>query len=419
MSRTANEHQAPGTARDVLAIPAFRNLVIASFVSNCGRWLQFAALGVLAWELTGSNTFLGQLIFAQLVPLGFLSLIGGSLADTVDRRKLLLITQAWQMVWTLVLAAALLDGTIGEGMLLLLVFVIGLGQGLYAPAFTSVVPLIAGEENVRAAISINSVQLNAARVIGPAIGGILAATLDFSALFAINAATYLAVIGTIWFMTLPKPTASASGLSERLFGGFKILKRAPQVRGPIVMMSIFSFFCLPFIGQLPAIAEVNLGIDSQSQQYAWFYATFGAGALVGALMVSTVLLGVPRPLLVRVALLAFAGSLAWLASLDGPTFGYPAIFLTSLFYFVMPTSLATHWQEHVTGKVRGRVAALWVLSFGGVIPFANLIGGRFADAASLTALMFVGVTVAATLAIFFRLQSGEVIDEVELTPAAA
>ncbi len=406
-----------GTARDVLAIPAYRNLLVATFISNCGRWLQFAALGVLAWELTGSNTFLGQLIFAQLLPLGVLSLIGGSLADTVDRRKLLLITQTWQMVWTFVLAAALLDGTIGEGMLLLLVFIIGIGQGLYAPAFTSIVPLLAGEENVRAAVSLNSVQLNGARVIGPGIGGVLAATLGFAELFAINAATYLVVIGAIWVMTLPKPTASAAGISERLFGGFTILKRAPQIRGPIVMMALFSFFCLPFIGQLPAIAEVNLGIDSQSSGYAWFYATFGAGALIGALSVSTVLLNFPRPLLVRLTLIGFAASLLWLALLDEATLGYPAIFLVSLFYFVMPTTLATHWQEHVTSKVRGRVAALWVLSFGGVIPFANLVGGQFADSVSLTALMLVGVGAAVILALFFRLKSGEVIDEVELAPA--
>ena len=91
----------------------------------------------------------------------------------------------------------------------------------------------------------------------------------------------------------------------------------------------------------------------------------------------------------------------------------------SLFYFVLPTTLASHWQEHVTGKVRGRVAALWVLSFGGVIPFANLAGGRFAESISLTALMFVGVGAAAILATFFRIQSGEVIGEVDLTPVPA
>ena len=94
----------PGTAREALAVPAFRRLFLASFVSNTGRWMQMVAVGVLGWELTESNAFLGQLIFAQLFPLAILSLLGGSLADSVDRRLLLLTTQVWQMSWTMVLA---------------------------------------------------------------------------------------------------------------------------------------------------------------------------------------------------------------------------------------------------------------------------------------------------------------------------
>lgn len=309
MSGPADATATKGTARDVLAVKPYRNLLLATFVSNCGRWLQFAALGILGWELTQSEAYLGQLIFAQLAPLGFLSLIGGSLADSVDRRKLLLATQTWQMFWTFVLASMLVDGDIDEVMLLLLVFTIGIGQGIYAPAFTSVLPLVGGKDNVRAAVSLNSVQVNAARVVGPAIGGVLATTLGFAELFAINAATYLVVIAVIATMSLPKPTPSSARLSDRLFGGIRLARSAPQVSSPLILMSLFAFFSLPFIGQLPAIADVNLGIDSQSQQYAWFYATFGAGALVGAVLVSTVLLSFPRPLLVRLTMFAFAVSL--------------------------------------------------------------------------------------------------------------
>lgn len=408
----------PGTARDVLGVKPFRNLLFATFISNCGRWLQFAALGILGWELTGSSAFLGQLIFAQLAPLGVLSLIGGSLADTMNRRTLLLGTQIWQMAWTFVLAGFLIDGTIGEGALLLLVFIIGLGQGIYAPAFTSVLPLLAGPENVRAAVSLNSVQLNGARVVGPAIGGVLATALGFAELFAINAATYLVVIVVVALMTLPKPAAKSGTLSERIFGGFRIIRRAPQVGGPILLMALFAFFCLPFIGQLPAIAEVNLGIDSQSQQYAWFYATFGGGALIGAILVSTVLLSFPRPLLVKVTLFGFAASLAWLALLETVALGYLAIFLVALFYFVMPTALASHWQEHVAERVRGRIAALWVLSFGGMVPIANLVGGRFVEATSLTTLMLVGAIAAVVLSLAFTLRTGDVVDETIIEVAA-
>lgn len=396
----------------MLRIPAFRDFFLATFVSNCGRWLQFAALGILGWELTESNAYLGYLIFAQLAPLGVLSLVGGSLADTADRRRLLLGTQTWQMVWTFVLAAALLSGTINQWLLLVLVFIIGIGQGLYAPVFASVLPLIAGEQNLRAAVSLNSVQINGARVVGPALGGILASRMSFSGLFAINAASYLFVIAAIWRFTLPAPIAQASrSVSDRLFGGFRIVRKAPQVGRPIVIMAIYAFFCLPFIGQLPAIAETNLGIDVKAPEYAWFYACFGLGALLGAVLVSTVLLSLPHSIIVRTTLVGFAASLAWLSTVRSITVAYVAIFLVALFYFTLPTVLATSWQEHVDNSIRGRVAALWVLAFGGMVPIANLVGGQFVEATSLAALMTIGVAVALLLAVSARLQPGPIVDD--------
>lgn len=401
-----------GTARSTLAVASFRNLFLASFASNSGRWMQFAALGILGWELTESSAFLGYIIFAQLAPLGFLSLLGGSLADTANRRTLLLSTQAWQMVWTFVLAALLIDGEIGEGTLLVLVFIIGLGQGMYAPAFTSILPLVAGEENLQAAVALNSVQVNGARVIGPAIGGVLASWVGFAEVFAINALTYTIVIAVIWRMQLPQSTASsASSWTDRIFGGFRIVRRAPQVGRPILLMAIFAFFCLPFVGQLPAIAELNLGIDSRSSEYAWFYAVFGLGALLGAILVGTILLRYRKDYIIRGAFLGFSGSLAWLTQLNDITFAYVAIFLVALFYFTLPTVFATMWQEHVDSTIRGRVAAIWVLSFGGVVPVANLIGGRLAEATSLATLMNIGAISAAALGLFAQVTTGPVVDE--------
>lgn len=401
-----------GTARTALAVPAFRNLFLASFASNSGRWMQFAALGILGWELTESSAFLGYIIFAQLAPLGFLSLLGGSLADTANRRVLLISTQGWQMVWTFVLAALLIDGEIGQVALLVLVFIIGLGQGMYAPAFTSILPLVAGEENLQPAVALNSVQVNGARVIGPAIGGVLASSLGFAEVFAINALTYTIVIAVIWRMDFPESTASsAASWSDRIFGGFRIVRRAPQVGRPILLMAIFAFFCLPFLGQLPAIAELNLDIDSKSTEYAWFYAVFGLGALLGAILVGTILLRYRKDYIIRGALLGFSGSLAWLTELTDTTFAYVAIFLVALFYFTLPTVFATLWQEHVDATIRGRVAAIWVLSFGGVVPIANLIGGRLAEATSLASLMYIGVIAAGALGLFARVKTGPVVDE--------
>ncbi len=400
-----------GTARDAWSVPEFRRIYLASFLSNAGRWMQTTSLGVLGWEISESSTYLGALIFAQLGPMAFLSLLGGSLADTADRRRVLLGTQMWQMAWSFVLAAMVLDDMIGKGTLLVLVFVIGLGQGLYAPAFTSILPSLAGRRNLSAAIAMNSAQINAARVIGPAIGGWLTSQVGFAEVFAINALTYLFVIGALWITPIEPAAAAARTLLDRVFGGFKVAFRAPQVGRPLLTMTVFTFLCLPFIGQLPAIAEVNLGIDAQSTRYGYFYALFGAGALGGALLSSTVLLQVPRQQMLRATFTGFAASLAWLALIHDIAVAYAAIFAVGLFYFILPVTLNTAWQEHVDDKVRGRVAALWVLSFGGSVPIANVAAGPIVDATSLEAVMLTGAAAALLLAIVVRLADGEVVGE--------
>ena len=411
MDAVSDRPRKSGTARNALAQPNFRRIYLASFVSNTGRWMQNTALGVLAWELTESSSFLGAVIFAQLGPLAILSLVGGSLADTMDRRKLLLGTQVWQMAWSFVLAALVIDDQIGRSTLLLVVFVIGLGQGIFAPAFTSILPSLAGPRNLPAAIALNSAQINAARVIGPAIGGLLTSQVGFAEVFAINAASYIVVLIALWVTPMPAPSQARRSLSDRVFGGFKVVFRAPQVGRPIMTMTLFSLLCLPFIGQLPAIAELNLDVDAQSTQYGWFYALFGAGALAGALSSSTVFLRLPRVLMVRASLAGFAAALAWLAVLRDIDVAYAAIAVLGFFYFILPVTLSTAWQEHVDDSVRGRVAALWVLSFGGTVPIANIIAGPVVDQTSLTAVLLTGAIAAVGLAVFSRLPGGPIVGE--------
>lgn len=373
--------------------------------------MQTIAVGVLGWEITGSNAFLGQLIFAQLIPMAFLSLIGGSLADTMNSRVLLVITQIWQMGFTLLLAALLIDGEIARNTLLALVFITGLGQGIYAPVFTSILPTLVGRENLTAAVSLNSVQVNGARILGPAIGGVLVARFGFAEVFFLNGITYLAVIGAVIITSFPDHEPIRRSLRDRLFGGFVVATRAPQVGRPLIVMTAFSLFCLPFVGQLPAIAEEQLGIDAESTTYGYFYAVFGVGALFGALMVGTVLLNQSKDAIARFTLALFGVSLAGLATAASAVSGFFMIFLVALFYFALPTTLNTLWQQHVDDSVRGRVAALWVLSFGGTVPIANLIAGPVVELTSLRTVMFFGAAAALAMAIVLRLPSGPVVGD--------
>lgn len=399
-----------GTPLDALAVPEFRRLFLGTTLSNMGRWLQNAALGVLAWEISESSAYLGKLMFAHLAPLTLLSLFAGSLADTRDRRTILLAAQTWQMIGTLVLAAMLLDGEISQTALLLIVFTIGLGQGIYSPTIVSVLPSIAGESNLSAAVALNSIQINATRIVGPALGGFMVSHLGFSAVFLANGLSYLFVLYAVWRSKIPHARGATRTFKNRIFGGFRIAARAPQVGRPILLMCLFTFLSLPYIGQLPAIAEVNLGIESKSPTYGWFYACFGVGSLIGAALVGTVFLNSDHRRVTRIAFIGFAATLFALTFAATPAQGFVAILLNGAFYFTIPTAFASAWQEHVSSDIRGRVSAVWVLAFGGTVPIANIIAGYIVEATSLDAVMTFGACAALILTLI-PLPSGSVVDE--------
>ena len=141
--------------------------------------------------------------------------------------------------------------------------------------------------------------------------------------------------------------------------------------------------------------------------------------MVGAALVGTVLANVDSRLMIRVALGGFALTLAWLASVRDITVGYFAIFFVAVFYFSLPTVLASVWQEHVDETVRGRVSALWVVSFGGTVPVSNAIAGPIIEATSLDTVIYAGAVAAILLAVFYRLRTGPVVgEEILMDPPA-
>lgn len=395
-----------GTARDALGVRDFRRVYWSSFASNIGRWMQNVALGVLAFEQTEDAAFTTLVISVQMFPLLILSVVGGSLADSVDRRRLLIATQSWQVLFSLVLAWHVWDGTFNETTLLFIVFMTGLGQALFAPAFNAILPSLVGRENLSAAISLNSAQMNGSRVIGPVIGSFLISSIGIGAVFALNALTYLIVIAALFSVAVPTLEPLTASMKDRLLGGFRIAKRSTQVGRSLTIMTTFSLLCLPFIGLMPVIAERSLGVDAKSTTFGFLYAAFGLGALTGAISVGTVLVNVPKEKVVRYSLALFGLALAVFATLRAPTPAFPVLYLVGLFYFTMPTALSTFLQLHLGDEVRGRVMALWIISFGGTVAITNFASGALVELTSLTAVLMVGAIVAVLMAIFVRIESG-------------
>ncbi|MEM9035982.1 MAG: MFS transporter [Actinomycetota bacterium] len=405
MTDIDDEAPAGGSARAALTHRDFRIVFAGSFVSNIGRWMQNVVLTAFAWELTERPSFVSLVVFAQLGPMLLLSIVGGTLADSLDRRRLLLATQVWQAAWTFVLAAAVLGDDIAEWLLVVLVFIIGLGQAIFAPTWSAVLPTIAGRENLAAAISLNSTQMNASRVVGPALGGVLWVATDASTVFVVNGVSYVFVIGALLAAAIPAVERPATGSGwERITAGIRVVRRRPRIRNSLLLMAMFAFWCLPFIGQMPTLAELNLGIDAKSGSYGVLYATFGSGAVIGALLIGTLLLHTPKPRVVRGTLLLFSAALAVLALMRDPLPAFPVIFVVGMSYFATTTALMTHVQGHIEDEIRGRVMALWTMAFGGMVPLSNLIAGPLIERTSVTAVVLGGAVAALVLALTIDLE---------------
>jgi MFS family permease len=393
-----------GTAGAALRNRDFRIFWGGTFLSNIGTWMQNVLLGAFAYELTGSSTFVGVVFFAQLGPLLFLSTVGGVLADIVDRRKLLVITQMIQLVLSIVLAWLAASGDPSEVGLVVCVFAIGIANALAAPSMGAILPRIVPRADLPGAVSLQSVQMNLSRVIGPAIGAPIYTHTGAAPVFLINAATYLfAVVAvlTAHYATRAPGEMEETGLA-RLLSGFRIAWNDLLIRRVLVTLVVFSFFSLTFVGLMPAIAAENFGIRPKSTEYGVLYAVFGLGAAVGAITIGTVFAGRSKANIPRRAMVAFAALLTVFALLRVSTPAYPTVFVLGFVYFLVITSMSTVLQEHVADAIRGRIMALWMMGFGGMVPLGVLVGGIVANVTSETAVLLVGAAFALALSFYAR-----------------
>ncbi len=389
----------PGSARAALSHRNFRLVWFGGLGSQIGTWMRTAALGAFAFKLTDSSAFVAQLGFAQLGPLLVLSLVGGLLADSIDRRLLLIAGQIEQMVLSFALAYFASQPDPSRTALFLCVLGIGIGNALSAPTLSAVLPQLVGHRDLAGAVSLQSAQMNLSRVIGPVIGGLILPTVHAWGVFAINGCTYVFSIAAFAAVRIPRPypDRSEQGL-RRLLGGFRIARRDALIGRCLTMITTFSFFSLCFIGLMPVVAGRNLGLDVTGLAYGLLFAVFGLGAALGAVAVGTVFVDRSKAMVIRTCMPVFAVALFVFALLRTSAPAYPVIFLVGFFYFASITSLATVLQQHLDPSVRGRVMALWIMGFGGTVPLGLLAGGWVADHTSVSAVLIAGAAVAIVLA---------------------
>ena len=229
----------------------------------------------------------------------------------------------------------------------------GIGQAFYAPTFSALIPTLVERKDLPGAISLNSANMNLSRVIGPAIGGVLYAKVGASWAFVVNAASYLALIWALATVRLPAHHRAEEQGWRRILDGFDVARRDRVVGRCLTTMVLFSFFCLPIAVLMPVLAHNELGIGASTIAYGLLYATFGTGAVIGALSIGTFLAGQQLERVVRFGIGGYAVTLAVFGLLRSPGPAYPVV-LPPRSVLLRDGDVARHRAPEATRRLRAR-----------------------------------------------------------------
>lgn len=356
-----------------LRTPNYRRYFAGQAVSLVGTWMQTVAQAWLVLELTGSGTALGLVAAAQFLPILLLAPYGGLLADRLDKRTILIATQCALGAMALTLGILTVTGAVQLWMVVVLALALGVATAIDNPARQAFAQEMVGAGGVRNAVSLNSVLVNTARAVGPAVAGVLIATVGTGPCFLINAVSYVAVVLALVGMDVDalRPTPRQERAPGQVRQGLSYVAHTPDLLVPLMMLAVVGTLAYEFQVVLPLLARGPL--DGGAGTYGLLTSAMGAGAIVGGLVVAGHGRTGLRPLSVASAMFG----LAILAAAAAPSVWVALVALT----IVGATSVTflavgnTTLQLTAEPRFRGRVMALWAVAFLGSTPLgAPLIG---------------------------------------------
>jgi MFS family permease len=357
----------------------FRLFWSGQLVSLIGTWMQSVGQAWLVLELTQSPFQLGLVTALQFIPVLLLSPVGGAVTDRLRKRHIILVTQATMMVQAFVLAALVCSGHVRYWHVAVLATIYGLGRALDIPARQAYVTDLVGRADLPNAVALNSVVFNGARIVGPAVAGLLIARFGVAPAFFLNGVSFLAVLAALLAIRTdghPDP-AGRLGLRAGLLGALTFATGTPTIAFTLGLMIVASLLVLNFNVIVPLIAYQVL--QAGAHGFGVLMAAVGAGAMIGA--VGLTLFRRDRPS--RTALTVTAGLLCAGVSalaLVGH-FGVAAAVLAVLgcCQIVFTTGCNTTLQLSSPDRLRGRVMGLYALAFAGMTPFGSLLIGTIAE----------------------------------------
>lgn len=352
--------------------------------------MQRMAVSWLVYELTHSAFMLGLVAFAGLIPMLILSPYAGAYVDRHSRYKTLLATQIASMVQAGLLAFVVLTNHYNVTIIIILSIMLGVINAFDAPSRQSLmIVMVNKKDDLQNAIALNSSMVTLARMIGPAVAGILLSTVGEGICFLINFLSFAAVIYSVLAMKLKIPPSAKSEepIWMNLVQGYRYLKRSPALRSVILLMGLVSLMVTPYTTLFPVFAKEIFKGDVTT--FSWLNSVSGFGALLGAIYLAQLKTSKRLLKVITVAILLLSANLA--------LFSFTTLFPLALF-FIMLTEVGmltlisatnSYIQINVEERMRGRVLSYFIMAFAGMQPFGNLIVGSLAHlvGVQLTVLM--------------------------------
>ncbi|HYM74985.1 MAG TPA: MFS transporter [Candidatus Dormibacteraeota bacterium] len=371
----------------------FQLFFSGQLISLIGTWMQTVAQSWLVYKLTGSGLLLGSVGFASQIPVFLIAPIGGITADRSNRQRVVIATQTASMILALVLAALTLTHKVHVWHIFVLAALLGVVNAFDIPGRQAFLVDMVGKEDLMNAIALNSSMFNGARVIGPAVAGVLVARLGEGWCFFANGVSYIAVIIGLLMMNVHAPAKASSQTSplEHIIEGFQFVSRTAPIRALLILLGVVSVAGMPYVVLMPIFADKIL--HNGGQEFASLIRSHdlgavrlgilmgaaGVGALLGALTLA-VRSGVKGlGTWVSVCCAGFGISLILFAF--STSFWLSVLLLLPVGYFIMlqMASSNTLIQVMVPDALRGRAMALYSMMFMGMAPLGALMGGALSD----------------------------------------
>jgi MFS family permease len=358
----------------------FRVFWTGAFVSNAGAWIQRVTVPFVLYHLTGSAAWVGFAAFMQFAPVVVVGPIGGSVADRFPRRRVLLVTQTLAALLSFALAGLWAAGLASEWVIIGVVVLLGVNFGINGPSWQAFVSELVPRSVLLNAVTLNSAQFNAARAVGPALAGIILATLGPGWAFFINGVSFAAVIAALLLVdvvdTVVRHPHRARPFRE-FVGTIRYSRTYPGIVASYLVVVALGFLGGPIVELLVVFADEVFEVGDTA--YGLMGTALGVGAVLGTPLVAGRGTGIPRSRLALIAVLVYAAALVGFALAPVYWVALVALLVAGAAYLAVASTLNTTIQLQVDEAMRGRVLALYLMLLTLAMPLGSLVQGYLAD----------------------------------------